>query len=174
MEQQQEVVALKGIKQILVVRLLEKQDEVDGQKLLYQVEHSTDLSTDSDSVITKDGPINTEGTVEEEISITSIAALGDPTIAELEDAFRNRKVVELWEINTQSEVGENKFDGLYRQGKLTGFSKSATAEDFVELEMTYKTDLTPQKGACTLSEEQAQVVQYKFIDTVNAGSGEEV
>lgn len=168
----QEVVALKGIKQVLVVRLLEKQGEENGQKLLYQLEHSTDLSADGDSVITKDGPINTEGTVEEEISITSIVALDDPTIDDLEDAFRNRKTVELWEINTQSEVSANKFNGLYRQGKLTGFSKSATAEDFVELELTYKTDLTAQKGECTLSDEQTQVVQYKFVDTISTGSGE--
>lgn len=163
-----EVQALKGVKQILMFRLLEEKNKKDAQKLLFQVEHSSEVSADGDSEITKDGPLNSEGVIEEEISITSIVALGDDTVDILEKAMRERKSLEVWEINTQDPVGEekdHKFTGRYMQGKLTEFNKTSNAEDYVELEMAFKVDLVPQKGECTLTEEQSKVVQYPFRDT---------
>lgn len=161
------VQALKGVKQILMFRLLEEKDKKDAQKLLFQIEHNSELSADSDSDITKDGTLNGEGVIEEEISITSIVALGDDTVELLEKAMRERKDLEIWEINTQDPVGDakdHKFSGRYMQGKLTEFNKSNNAEDYVELEMAYKVDLVPQKGICTLTAEQSEAVQYPFRD----------
>ena len=157
--------ALKGVKQILVFRLLENKSKESAQKLLFQVEHNNDMSADADATTTKDGNLNNEGAMEEEFSVSSILALGDETAEMLEEAMRERKKVELWEINTQDEVDENKFHGKYMQGLLTEFTRNANAEDYVELEFTYKVDLVPQKGACTLTDEQVSVVQYPFRDT---------
>lgn len=157
--------ALKGVKQILMFRLLENKSKESAQKLLFQVEHSNDMSADADATVTKDGNLNNEGAMEEEFTVSSILALGDETADMLEEAMRERKKVELWEINTQDEADQNKFHGKYMQGLLTSFTRNANSEDYVELEFTYKVDLVPQKGECTLTDEQVSVVQYPFRDT---------
>ena len=157
--------ALKGVKQILMFRLLENKSKESAQKLLFQVEHSNEMSADADATVTKDGNLNNEGAMEEEFTVSSILALGDETADMLEEAMRERKKVELWEINTQDETDQNKFHGKYMQGSLTSFTRNANSEDYVELEFTYKVDLVPQKGECTLTDEQVSVVQYPFRDT---------
>ena len=49
---------------------------------------------------------------------------------------------------------------------LTGFSYEPNSEDALELSMEFGVFGKPQKGNATLTEEQANVVQYVFKDTV--------
>jgi len=57
------------------------------------------------------------------------------------------------------------FPATYYQGYLTEYSKTAGAEDTVEVSFTYVINAHGVDGNATLSEEQAEVVQYLFKDT---------
>lgn len=159
-----ELKPIKGIDQILLFRKLG--DKTAATKLAFQTEHSIESSIDGgDSTATKDGPITSPGTVAEEIPFTSIAARGDGTRELLEKAHRDQELIEVWSIDRGAEAKEGKYPATYRHCTVSEVSKSANAEDLMELTGTLVTQGTPQEGMATLSEEQQQVIQYKFKDT---------
>lgn len=167
MAKQQE--AIKGADRILLFRKLgEKSSAV---KLMFQTEHSTDRSKDGgDSVATKDGPITAPGTSTIEVPFSSIMARDDSAYDVLLNCYYDDSVVEVWEIDKGAEAtkdgsGSTKYPATYMQGKISEFSETANAEDSVEISGTISVNGRPQKGMATLSDKQAEVVQYAFEDT---------
>lgn len=164
--------AQKGIDIILLYRILKKSTEEAAWKLAFQTEHENGMSRDVEGTATKDGTVQSLGAVEYDFSATSIVAVGDPHYYELKQAFIDGEVIEFWEINkaelapeTDSE-NAGKFFGTYYQGYLSDFSRSAATEDASELEMSLAVNGIGQDGWCTLTDEQAEIVQYVFKDTV--------
>lgn len=103
------------------------------------------------------------------LSATSIAADGDPHIEEMDDAFDDGDIVEVWEIDkAEKGTGENadKYKAKYLRAYLTSFSYEPNSEDALELSLEFGVFGKPQKGFATLTDEQADVVQYVFKDTV--------
>ncbi len=102
------------------------------------------------------------------MSGTSIATKGDKHIDEMDDAFDNGEVIEVWEIDkAEKGTGENaeKYKAKSAQAYLTSFGQSAGAEDAVELSLEFGVFGRQQKGYATLTDDQAEVVQYVFTDT---------
>ena len=99
--------ALQGKKLILLFRLLKDASTKKGAKLAFQTEHSTESTLNSDTTITKDGPINTGTSVEEEIPFTCIMARGDEVAEMLKKAHREAEIVEAWEVDItkKNEIG---------------------------------------------------------------------
>lgn len=158
--------ALKGKNSILLFRLLEDAAKNKAAKLAFQTEHSVDKSRDSDVTETKDGPVTVGQGMEEEISFNCIMAKDDPVAKMLDKALVENKTVEVWEVDvTPNKDGGNKYPAIYRQGIVTEFNKSANVEDLIELEATFVTSGIGQEGEVTLTQEQQEVVQYKFTDT---------
>lgn len=58
-----------------------------------------------------------------------------------------------------------KFAGTYYQGYVTEYSATQGAEDMVEVSLSYAMEGEGQDGYCTLTEAQAETVQYVFTDT---------
>lgn len=157
--------AIRGIDQILLFRELGITDA--ATKLAFQTEHSEESTIDGgDSTATKDGPLTSPGTVTKEIPFTSIAARGDGTREMLERVHDEQKTVEVWQIDRGAEPdAEGKYPAKYAQGVISELSKTANAEDLMELSGTLVINGIPQAGQATLTEEQAAVVQYEFVDT---------
>lgn len=167
--------ARQGIKLILLWRLFEKAGTEKATKLAFQEKHSIEAKIDGgDAKLTKDGPITTKGNIEEEVPFESTMGLGDPVADMLDEAFYAQKLLELWEVdlNTQTEGGS--YNAEYRRGRLIDLTKNADAEDTVMLEGTFKTDGIRQKGEVTLTAEQEEIVQYAFRDTDEVDEVEEV
>lgn len=163
-----------GKKQILLFRALKDAETKPAMKLVYQTEHSVDKTKESEVLQTKDGAVNLDGSHTEEISFSSNWAVEDTesTMEMLEDSFDNDEVVEMWEVDLESEgATENTYNARYRQGMINDFSYSAGAEDAVEVEMTYITNAKAQKGEVTLSDRQEAAVQYAFRGTEAAPEG---
>lgn len=160
-----ELQAVKGIESIVLWRKLADATKAVGTKLAFQIEHSVEASVNSDSVVTKDGSIATSGALEESVPFKFILARGDDVAVMLEEAFYNKEKLEQWIIDRGATADAGKYPAEYRQGSITEFTKTATAEDLIEVEGTFQTDLLRQKGVATLSEEQAKAVQYAFRDT---------
>ena len=164
--------AVHGKKLVYLYRILSKAANVDGATLAFTTENERSKSKDSDSTPTKDGPILTPGEVEQEITATSILAKGDTLIDELEDALDNNELCEIWEANLDEPAtdGGEKFKGRYFQGYLTEVSYSSSAEDFVEVSLTFGINGSGVKGEVTVSAEQQEVAAYVFADTQKAGA----
>lgn len=161
--------AVQGIDVILLFRLLKDAGTATGAKLAFQTEHEVSETRDSDSLATKDGAIVTPQALETEISCTSIMAKDDEMVKMLRDAQRNGETVEIWEIDRsqpESGVSTNKYKATYYQGKVTEWTKNPTAEDALELSLTFAVEGEGQDGYATLTADQATVVQYAFQDTV--------
>lgn len=166
--------AKKGIDVILLYRILKMEKSEAAWKMAFQTEHTNGKSRDADSTATKDGPIQNMSAIEYDFSATSIVAVGDKHVDELDEAFDNEELVEIWEID-KSEKGAgdeiDKYKATYFQGYLSSFSKSPNSEDSVELELEFAINGIGQKGYATLTDEQAEVVAYVFKDTTKVEEG---
>lgn len=164
--------AVSGKKLVYLYRILEKAAAADGAALAFTTENTRTKSKDADSTETKDGAIRTPGAAEVEISATSILAKGDTLIDDLEDAMDDNKIIEIWEANLAEPVGDgtNKFKGTYFQGYLTEIERSSSAEDFVEVSLTFGINGTGVKGDVTVSTEQQEIAAYVFADTQKTGA----
>lgn len=157
--------AKKGIDIILLYRLLKNAKKEAAYKLAFQTEHSNEISRDADAQKTKDGNIQNLGAVEYDFSATSIVAKGDTHIEELREVLINGDIIEIWEIDKAEKNEANKYKATYYQGYVTKFGTNPNSEDSVELELEFSINGVGKPGFATLTDEQAQVVQYVFKDT---------
>lgn len=164
--------AVHGKKLVYLYRILDEAATTDGAALAFTTENERTKSKDSDSTATKDGPVLTPGEVEQEITATSLLAVGDTLVDRLEDALDNNKIVEVWEANLAEPVGEgsNKFKGRYMQGYLTEVGIASSAEDYVEVSLTFGINGSGVKGDVTVSAEQQEIAAYVFADTAKTGA----
>ena len=163
--------AVQGKKIVYLYRVLNEAGTAAGTTLAFTTENERSKSKDGDSTVTKDGSIRTPGAVEQEITATSILAVGDEMVDKLEDALDNDELIEIWEANLEEAAGEdNKFKGWYFQGYLTEVSKSSSAEDFVEVSLTFAINGSGVRGDVTVSAEQQAVAEYVFTDTSAKGA----
>ena len=150
----------------MLYRLLSKATEEAAWKLAFQTEHSNEKTRDYNTTATKDGPVGALAEVEYSLSATSIAANGDPHLDEMDKAFDDGEIIEVWEIDKAEKGSDGKYKAKYLRAYLTSFSYEPNSEDALELSLEFGVFGKPQKGQATLTEEQANVVQYVFKDTV--------
>lgn len=164
--------AVQGKKIVYLYRVEKNAATKDGTQIAFTTENERTKSKDADSTATKDGSIRTPGTAEVEITATSILAKGDEIIDELEEAMDSDDLIEIWEANLDepADSGENKFKGTYFQGYLTEIDKTSSAEDFVEISLTFGVNGNGAKGDVTVSAEQQELAAYVFKDTTKTGA----
>ncbi|SPS12101.1 Chaperonin GroEL [Lactococcus lactis] len=161
-----ELTAKQGKDIILLYRLLSKATKEAAWKLAFQTEHSNEKTRDYNTTTTKDGTIGSLAAIEYSLSATSIAANGDPHLDEMDKAFDDGEIIEVWEIDKAEKASDGKYKAKYLRAYLTSFSYEPNSEDALELSLEFGVFGKPQKGQATLTEEQANVVQYVFKDTV--------
>ena len=161
-----ELTAKQGKNIILLYRLLSKATKEAAWKLAFQTEHSNEKTRDYNTTATKDGTIGSLAAIEYSLSASSIAANGDPHLGEMDDAMDNGDIIEVWEIDKAEKGSDGKYKAKYLRAYLTSFSYEPNSEDALELSLEFGVFGKPQKGQATLTEEQANVVQYVFKDTV--------
>ncbi|ANT44072.1 major tail protein [Lactococcus phage 98204] len=161
-----ELTAKQGKDIILLYRLLSKATKEAAWKLAFQTEHSNEKTRDYNTTATKDGTIGSLAAIEYSLSATSIAANGDPHLDEMDKAFDDGEIIEVWEIDKAEKESDGKYKAKYLRAYLTSFSYEPNSEDALELSLEFGVFGKPQKGQATLTEEQANVVQYVFKDTV--------
>ena len=161
-----ELTAKQGKDIILLYRLLSKASKEAAWKLAFQTEHSNEKTREYNTTATKDGIIGSLAAIEYSLSATSIAANGDPHLDEMDKAFDDGEIIEVWEIDKAEKGSDGKYKAKYLRAYLTSFSYEPNSEDALELSLEFGVFGKPQKGQATLTEEQANVVQYVFKDTV--------
>lgn len=165
-----ELTAKQGKDIILLYRVLSKASTEAAWKLAFQTEHSNEKTRDYNTTATKDGPVGALAEVEYSLSATSIAANGDTHLDEMDKAFDDAEIIEVWEIDKAEKatggLDTGKYKAKYHRAYLTSFSYEPNSEDALELSLEFGVFGKPQKGYATLTTEQANVVQYVFKDTV--------
>ena len=165
-----ELTAKQGKDIILLYRVLSKASKEAAWKLAFQTEHSNEKTRYYNTTATKDGIIGSLAAIEYSLSATSIAANGDPHLDEMDKAFDDAAIIEVWEIDKAEKatlgLDSGKYKAKYLRAYLTSFSYEPNSEDALELSLEFGVFGKPQKGQATLTEEQANVVQYVFKDTV--------
>ena len=165
-----ELTAKQGKDIILLYRVLSKASKEAAWKLAFQTEHSNEKTREYNTTATKDGIIGSLAAIEYSLSATSIAANGDPHLDEMDKAFDDGEIIEVWEIDKAEKatlgLDTGKYKAKYLRAYLTSFSYEPNSEDALELSLEFGVFGKPQKGQATLTEEQANVVQYVFKDTV--------
>ena len=159
--------AVAGSQMVYLYRIKSKAATADGVAIAFTKENERSKSKDSDTVVTKDGSIRVPGAPEVEITASSLLVKGDTFLDELEDAMDNDEIIEIWEANLEepAETGENKFKGMYFQGYLTEITRTSSAEDQVEVELTFGINGSGVRGDVTVSAEQQEIASYVFTDT---------
>lgn len=179
MPEQYEMV--NGRDKILLFRLQEDQDE-EAAKLVFQTEHTFSYERDIERIVTKDGSIIRVGELESNVDINAIQAKDDPVAEMLRDSVIGGKRLEVWEITVDEDAmnDDDEYPAIYAQGYLESWEDVAGAEDEPEVNGTLNIELEPQFGYATLTDDQAEAVQYAFRDTTpengdngDGGSGED-
>lgn len=160
--------ALMGKNTVLLFRLLKEQGTQTAVKLAFQTEHELTESRDTDTTATKDGNIVTPSALETSLDCTSILAKGDDTADKLRQALRDYEKIEIWEVDLSTKgtsgADAKKYKAMYYQGYVSEWSKSPSAEDSIELSLTFTIEGVGQSGFVTLTPEQENVVKYVFKD----------
>lgn len=162
------MIAVHGRTKVLFFRELAKASTDPAKKLVFQTGHTFNYSNDTESVMTKDGAIISNSGVTVEVSINAIQAAGDPVIKFLKDAVLNSTKLEIWEVTIDDSVKtpDGKYPAIYAQGYLNEWEDPADVEDYVEISTTFAVEQKPVEGLATVTEEQAQAIQYVFRDLV--------
>ena len=163
--------AIAGKKIIYLYRIMSKEKDHDATAITTENERTK--SKDADTTATKDGTVRTPGTAEVEITASSLLKKGDQFIDELEDALDNDQMMEIWEVNLEEEGtdgNEGKYKSKYFQGFLTELDQTSSAEDNVEISLTFGINGNGVSGYATVSEEQKEIAAYVFRDTQKTGA----
>jgi len=164
--------AVQGKKMVYLFRIASEQATENGTILAYTTENGRTKSKDADSTATKDGSIRTPGTAEEEITATTILAVGDTMLDKLEAAMDNDGLIEAWEANLSEPISgtTDQFKGKYFQGYLTSFDTTSSAEDYVEKSITFGVNGVGKSGNVTVTTAQQEIADYAFKDTPATGA----
>ena len=162
---------VQGKDLVYLYRILDEATTKPATTLAFTTENERSVSQDSESTVTKDGTMRTPGAPEIEITATSYLAKGDDLAERLEAAMLGNKLIEIWEANLAEPSGTgNKFKGKYFQGYLTEKTVTSSAEEAVELSLTFAINGTGVDGTVTVTAEQQEIAAYVFKDTTAAGA----
>lgn len=156
---------IEGDKRVLMFRLLENKDKEDATRLALQTTHTVKETSKVATTATKDGTVVAPGTVTTTIEIE---ALGSDTLVNdmLHYAVKNKKEVEVWEIDFSKPTDDGKYMAQYGCGYLSSWETPAK----VGTDATIKTTLTLNgvlvSGKATVSAQDAATVNNFFRDTV--------
>lgn len=167
-----ELEKVDGKKIIYLYRLLEDALTDDAQHVAFTTENELSISRDADSTETKDGPIRTPGATEIEITASSILSKGDEMVGKLRDAMINGKTVEIWRVNlAEPQTGDTgKYASTYYHANVTEYTETSSAEDAVEVELTFGVSGTGASGYATVSDNVIEAASYVFKDTAKTGA----
>lgn len=167
---------ISGKDLVLFFRRRADSETEDGAKLKFQTEHSLSFGKENESVVTKDGTMNTISDGENTADITSLAYVEDTGTVnvwkELRTWFKANDLVEIWQVDLAS-VLTNEYDVEYFQGYITTFDISAPADGNVELSMSYAINGNGAEGKDTLTPEQLATIEsaaYEY-QSITAAAG---
>ena len=172
------VEVLNGRNVLLFFRERAKHETEDADKLRFQTEHSISKEKETNTTITKDGPISSINDGESTADITSLAYRDDEapvtTWEALEDMFDRNALVEMWQVDITGATSDNlEVEPTYYQGYFSSFELSAPADGEVELSYSFVINGNGVKGmdqltAGQLAEVESTIYEYETMKATGA------
>lgn len=162
--------AVQGKRIVYLFRKLSDAAKNAATVMAFVTDNTRSLSKDTETTATKDGDINTPGTLEHTIDCTAILAADDSMAQDMEDAVANGELLEIWEVNLDGPTTSGKYNGKYFQGYATEWELSSSAEDHAEYSTSFAINGAGVRGEVTVSDEQAEAAAYAFKDTSATGA----
>lgn len=162
--------AIMGTEKVLYFRKLGSEE---SGALVLQTEHSKSASRERESTVTKFGSVSRGSALEEEVTVSAIQAMEDPTFTMLSDSVYDEYPVEVWEVNVnkgETTTGDDgstevtKYQADYRQGYMSSWEETAGSEEEATVEGTFMSEGVRKKGMVTLTPDQVQELSYVFHD----------
>ncbi|WP_204123117.1 phage major tail protein, TP901-1 family [Lacticaseibacillus mingshuiensis] len=127
----------------------------------YQTGMTFGVSRDSDSTSTKDGPVNSQSSLETDFSVDFIN--NTSTIAdEALDAAISGERIEAWKVNRGRRNATGQCEAWYVQGTISEDTGDNDSDDNATRSLTIAVDGEPKHGWVTLSDEQEELIDYVF------------
>lgn len=164
-ESTKKLLAKQGKDVILMFRDRDKQATESAKRLAYQTTHTVTESTDSDSTVTKDGPVNSKSALSTELECEAILS-DDKTLELLEASLHEGITLEIWSIDMTSETAPGKYSAVYMQGTVSENEVEYSAEDLATASLTFAIDGISKTGEATLSDEDKKEAGYDFVDVI--------
>lgn len=162
--------AVQGKRIVYLFRKLSDAAKNAATVMAFVTDNTRSLSKDTETTATKDGEINTPGTLEHTIDCTAILATDDTMAQDMEDAVADGELLEIWEVNLDDPASSGKYNGKYMQGYATEWELASNAEDHAEYSTSFAINGAGVRGEVTVSEEQAEAAAYAFKDTSATGA----
>lgn len=170
---------LSGRNVLLFFRERAKHATEDASRLRFQTEHSISKEKETNTTITKDGPISSISDGESTADISSLAFVDDTvtmtTWEELEDMFDRNALVEMWQVDiTKATTTNPDVKPTYFQGYFSSFELSAPADGEVELSYSFVINGNGVKGddqltAGQLASIESAIYEYETMKATGAG-----
>ncbi len=158
-----------GKDSVLYFRKLKDAETEKAAKLALQIEHTLNSDRSTEQTETKDGVVNSPGTINNTLDISAVATLDDVNKM-LYEAYKAGDVLECWEVNLSdkrgepTESGEQEFGATYMQGLLQSWSLPKNVSGTVDISTTLNINYNPVEGKVTLTEADQEAIKYAFRD----------
>lgn len=154
----------QGTDELALIRKLGDAREAD--KIMWITELERETERDSDSEATVDGSVNSGGSLESTVTVTSYMDVKDELSDEIEDATEDSTPYELWVINKKVKNSEGKYKAEYRQGHWNSITRTNEADSIAEFETEFGVYGKKQRGYASLPKVvEENKVAYGFHDT---------
>lgn len=152
---------LKGINAVAFARKYSEATFKEAELIPWQTSLSFDPSKDSDSTATKDGPVNSEGSIETDLEtefINNTSAIADAFYDSLFDGEK----IEFWIVHKDRVNSNGENFAWYMQTTVSEDSNDNDADDNSTRDVSFTVHGTPKRGWLQLSAEQQASVDYVF------------
>ena len=156
-----------GKNKILLFRLLEDKATDKAAKLALQTTHKFGFTRRNSSTGTKDGSVNTPGSLAAVLDITAVAS-DDPVNNMLMEAVISGKKLECWEVDIGAAPTGGKYPAQYMQGTLENWDIPSDVDGVSTFTTRFNIDGKPVSGMATVEAAVLQTIEaaYAFADTV--------
>lgn len=160
---------IRGQKIIYLFRKYSERTTVTGLNVAYVSDNSKSISSNADTVATKDGNFSPGQTPEITLSASAYVKKGDELVDKLKAALLNSEMLEIWEANLD-EPGTNsgKYKGTYYQGYITGLTLNSTAEEWANYDLEFTMNGKGADGDVTVPSSIVEEADYVFADATVA------
>lgn len=156
---------VKGQKIIYLYRKYSERSTKTGLNVAYVSDNSKSMSSNADTLATKDGTFSPGQTPEITVSTTAYMKKGDEMLDTLKSALLNNDLLEIWEANLDLPgTATGTYKGTYFQGYISSFNVNSTAEEWVEVDMDFTINGKGADGDVTVPASIIAQADYVFAD----------
>lgn len=160
---------VKGQKIIYLYRKYSERTTKAGLNVSYVSDNGKNMSSNADTLATKDGTFSPGQTPEITISSTAYMKKGDEMLDTLKSALLNSDLLEIWEANLELPgTATGTYKGTYFQGYISSFNVSSVAEEWVTVDMDFTINGKGADGDVTVPASIIAQADYVFADATIA------